>query len=387
MARGSIRKRSQGSYELRWDAPRGEDGKRRVRQKTVQGNKKTAEAELNRILAALSKSDAEIASEEPVQECYRRFLKERANKNLRPGTVKGYNNVFKNYVLPECGEVPLARVDRENLQRVIQRMIESHLGPYTIQVNYQYLKGFFSWTVKAHLLTKTPATGLTLPEVSRTSTAEILSSAEVREVLDVLEGTPYWLPTLLGLYTGMRPGEVLGISWKDVDLLNGKVFVRHTLNPAGESFFLGPPKNKSSERAIAVSPKVVSVLRDRRQKMPENFWHETVETVGNRLKCVAVPVEFPQVCAQPDGRIIKAGTWGNAFRSKLLGAGMTPIRLHDLRHTHASLLLLDGVPMLVVSRRLGHATIQTTINQYGHLLPSSDPEAASGFEGIIDDEA
>ena len=387
MARGSIRKRSPRSYEIRWDVPVGEDGKRRVRQKTVQGNKKTAEAELNRILADLNKSDAERASEMPVQECYRRFLKERSGNDLRPGTVKGYNSFFKNYVLPECGEVPLARVDRENLQRVIQRMIDAHLAPYTIQVNYQCLKGFFSWTVKAHLLTKTPATGLTLPEVIRTSTAKILSAEGVRKVLDLLEGTPYWLPAFLGLYTGMRPGEVLGLSWEDVDLLNGKVFVKRTLNPAGEPFSLGPPKNESSERSIAVSQKVVRVLRDRRQKMPENFWHGTVETVGNRLKCVAVPVEFPQVCAQPDGRIVKAKAWGDAFRSKLPGAGLKAIRLHDLRHTHASLLLLDGMPMLVVSRRLGHATIQRTINQYGHLLPSSDLEAASGFEGIIDDEA
>ena len=126
------------------------------------------------------------------------------------------------------------------------------------------------------------------------------------------------------------------------------------------------------------------VLRDRQQRMPETFWYQTTVTVGNRKKRVVVPVEFPQVCAQPDGRITNAKSWGYAFRSKLRGAGLKAIRPHDLRHTHASLLLLNRVPMLVVSRRLGHAKIQTTIDKYGHLLPSSDPEAAAQFEGIID---
>ena len=386
MARGSIRKRSKGTYVLRWDLPRGADSKRVVTQKTVRGNRKTADAVMARIMADLDKSETQKASEKPVWQNYQDFLEERTDKDLRSGTVKGYNNVFKNYILPECGEVPLAGVGRENLQRVIQRMVDAHLDPYTIQVDYQYLKGFFSWAVRAKRLAESPATGLTLPEVSRKSKVEILSPEEVREVLNLLEDSPYWLPTFIGLYTGMRPGEVLGLAWEDVDFINDNIFVRHTLNPAGQSFFLGPPKTPTSERSIAVSPEVMRILRDRHQRIPEIFWYETTATVGNRRKRVIVPVEFRQVCAQVNGRIVKAAAWGRALHSKLRGAGLKPIRLHDLRHIHASLLLLKGEVMLVVSRRLGHKNIQTTIDEYGHLLPNSDPEAAARFEGIIDAE-
>ena len=401
MARGSIRKRSPGSYELRWDAPKGEDGKRRVRQKTVQGNKKAAETELNRIFADLSKSDAKRDSEEPVQECYRRFLDERAGQDLRPGTVRKYNSFFKNYALPECGGIPLARVDRTVLQRIIQRMIDSRLKPETISANHGCLAGFFSWVVQTKSLTNTPVKGLTLPECSRESSGVVLSAAEVRALLTLFENTPYWLPTYLAVYTGMRPGEILGLSWEDVNLDQGFLSVAHTLNsggeslnpggeslnPGGKSFFLGPPKTKSSKRRVAVSPEVVRVLQDRKQKMPENFWYQTREKVGDSLKCLAVPVDFPQVCSQPDGKIVRHKAWEDAFRSKLLGADLDPIRPHDMRHTHASLLLLDGMPMHVVSRRLGHARIQTTINLYAHLLPSSDPEAAGRFEAIIETES
>ena len=386
MARGSIRPRSRSTYEIRYDLPKGPDGKRRVKQETVKGNKKAAQAVLTQRLANLDKPEAQKASEKSVRECYQAFLKERADNDLRPGTVKGYNNLFRNYLLPECGEISLAGVCREDLQRVIQRMVGSGLGSNTIKVNSLYLKGFFSWLVRAQWLTESPATGLTVPAVSHTSTVEILSPEEVREVLGLLEGTPYWLPTFLGLYTGMRPGEVLGLSWEDIDLKNGKVFVRHTLNTADKAQLLSPPKTRTSRRSIAVSPEVVRVLRDRQRQMPDSFWEETTTKVGNRLTRVIVPVEFRQVCAQKDGRIVKAGPWGVVFRSKLHHAGLRPIRLHDLRHTHASLLLLKGVPMVVVSRRLGHASITTTIDLYGHLLSDSDPEAALRFEGIIDAE-
>ena len=387
MARGSIRPRSRGTYEIRYDLPKGPDGKRRVKQETVKGNKKAAQAVLTQRLANLDKPEAQKASEKSVRESYQDFLNERAGKNLRPATVKNYNRFFKQYVLPECGEKPLAGVHREDLQRVIEHMVDADLAPGTIKANAHYLKGFFSWAVRAERLDESPARKLTLPEDSRTSTAEILSAEEVPEVLGLLEGTPYWLPTFLGLYTGMRPGEVLGLSWEDIDLKNGKVFVRHTLNPAGEPFFLGPPKTRTSERNIAVSPEVIRILRDRQQRMPDTCWYGTIAIVGNRRKQAIVPVEFRQVCAQADGRIVKATPWGDALRSKMRGAGLKPIRLHDLRHTHASLLLLDNVPMHVVSRRLGHSTIQTTINTYGHLLPNSDQEAAARFEGIIDAEA
>ena len=391
MPRGSIRQRSKGSWTFRYDLPRGADGKRRVKQVTVRGTKRETEAVMVQTLANLGKSESEKASERSIRETYQDFLKERAGKNLRPGnlrhsTVDRYNNVFKNYILPECGEKPLAEVDRDTLQRVIEHMVDAGLAPGTIKVNTHYLKGFFSWAVRAERLVESPARKLTLPEVSRTSTAEILSAEEVREVLNLLEDTPYWLPSFLGLYTGMRPGEVLGLCWEDVDFLKGRILVRHTLNPAGGSFFLGPPKTKTSERSIAVSPEVMRVLRDYQKRMPDAFWYETTATVGNRLKRVRVPVEFRQVCAQADGRIVKAKAWGDAFRSKMRGPGLKPIRLHDLRHTHASLLLLDNVPMHVVSRRLGHSNIQTTINAYGHLLPNSDQEAAARFEGIIDAE-
>ena len=383
MARGSIRRRSQGSWELRWDGPRGEDGKRNAQCMTFRGTKKSAEAELNRVMADLSKSEAERASNMPLTICCELFLKERTGTDLRPNTIDIYMRLFKNYLLPECGNMLLARVDRNTLQKVIQRMIDSGLAPYTIHVNHGFIKGFFSWAVRAELLPVSPVKGLTLPERSGKSAAQILSAPEVLEVLDLFEETPYWLPIFLALHTGMRPGEVLGLSWDNVDLAEGHLSVNYTLlnNPGGPS--LGPPKTKTSERLVAISPEVIEVLREREQVKPDRFWCRLREKVGDSLEYVAVPMEFRQVCALPDGCILSLHGWNHHFRKTTYAAGLRQVRLHDLRHTHASLLLLDGVPMHVVSKRLGHASIQITIDLYAHLLPSSDPAAAARFVDIL----
>lgn len=384
MARGSLERMDSGSYRIRWEEPRGADGKRKQRQKTMAVTKRVAEAELNRIIADLGKSKAEKALDMPVRELCRLFLEERRRTDLRIETVASYESLFRNYLLPECGELLLGKVDRNDLQKVIGRMIDRKLDPYTIFVNSARMMGLFSWAVRAEHLLKNPALGLSLPERSYKSAGQMLSAGDVVAVLAAFEGTPYWLPLFLAVHTGMRPGEVVGLSWDDVDLGKGTVAVHRTATIRCGGFHLGPPKTRSSDRIVAVSPEVVKVLSARERAKPSGFWVSRfrVNAEGKRVK-MAEPMDFPQVCCLPDGRILSDGAWSLGVRVGLRRAGLKGFRLHDLRHTHASLLLLDGVPMHVVSKRLGHSNIQTTVNLYGHLLPSSDGEAAGRFEEIL----
>ena len=384
MARGSVRKRSKDSWEIRWDEPVGEDEKRNQKSKTFKGSKRAAEAELNRIEADLAKTPAERASEMPVSECCRLFLEARSGMDLRSSTVLNYKGLFKKYLLPVCGELSLASVERPALQAVIRRMIDAGLRPSTIQSRVALMKKLFTWAVEEGHLLATPAKRLTLPACSGESAGQILNGSEVVDLLAALEGTPGWLPTFLAVHTGMRPGEVLALSWDDVDLVRGTVSVRHTMNDNGDCCLnVGPAKTKSSVRTVAVSPEVVEVLREVEQRKPKDFWFLTRTKIEGHLEYVAVPVDLRQVCAQPEGDILSHATWDKKFKSALLRAGLRKIRLHDLRHTHASLLLLDGAPIHVVSKRLGHATIAITIKTYGHLLPSSDPDVALRFAEIL----
>ena len=336
----------------------------------------------------MAKTPAERASEMPVSECCRLFLEARSDIDLRPCSVLAYKVFFKNYLLPACGDLSLASVERPVLQAVIRGMVDAGLAPNTVRSRVGHIQGLFSWAVEQRYLPSTPADHLTVPECSGESAGQMLSGPEVLDLLSALEGTPGWLPTFLAVHTGMRPGEVLALSWDDVDLVRGTVSVRHTMHANGDcSLTIGPAKTKASVRTVAVSPEVVDVLREVEQRKPKDFWFLTKTEIEGHLEYVAVPVDLRQVCAQPEGEILSHATWDKKFKSALLRAGLRKIRLHDLRHTHASLLLLDGVPIHVVSRRLGHANVAFTIKIYGHLLPSSDPDAALRFSEIVREAA
>ena len=145
-----------------------------------------------------------------------------------------------------------------------------------------------------------------------------------------------------------------------------------------------PPKNKASVRTISVPPVVVEALRELEERKLSNFcWLRRVKAEEGGGRFVSVPAEFRQVCAYPGGQIMTADNWGRAFRSTLCSAGLKKIRLHDLRHTHASLLIFAGEPIHLVAKRLGHANVQTTWKRYLHLLPSSDGDAAARFADIL----
>ena len=383
MARGTVEKAASGAWLIRCDGPRHPDGRRNQLQKTVWGTKKSADAMLASWLVDLAKSPAERASETLVSECCQLFIKERAGKPLRPSTTSKYQSVFESYFLPECGEMPVSGVDRDVVQKVIDRMVDQGLAASTIQTNHMYLKGFFKWAVKTkHYLPETPVHDLSLPEASQQSTVQILSPSEVVALLSALEGTAIWLPTFLGLHTGMRVGEILGLSWDDLDLVNGTLSVCHSFTSSVDGYFrLGPPKTTSSRRTIALSAEVVKVLREWRH--PREYLYTTKVKVDGKQAFASAPVDFRQVCAGPGGQILTRRFWNCAFQATLRRVGLRRVRLHDLRHTHASLLLLDGESMLAVSRRLGHKKVQTSIDLYGHLLPNTDSEVASRFSDIL----
>ena len=384
MARGSVRRRS-GAWEIRWEDPPDEDGNRVQRSEGGYRTKKAAEAALNQKQVTLVKPSAEQASEILVEECCKRFVKEHIGKDLRPTSIAVYESFFRRDLLPECGEMPLDKVDRHVLQKVINKMGDRGLAPSTIKVRKAFMGKIFSWCVVEGYLSTTPVKSLTLPEVSGKSVSQILSVPEIVNLLSVLEGTPYWLPTFLGIHTGMRPGEILGLSWDDVDLAEGSLSVNHTLHGIKDGDLRrGPPKTKSSVRSVAVSPEVVDILRELEQIKPQNFWWLRGRRRGEGgERHVAVPMEFDQVCAGPDGKILALQSWEYAFRTILPREGLKQVRPHDLRHMHATHLLLDRWPIHVVSRRLGHKSIQTTIDEYGHLLPNSDPETAVRFSEIL----
>ena len=172
--------------------------------------------------------------------------------------------------------------------------------------------------------------------------------------------------------TGMRRGEAIGLRWSDVDLENGRLSVRRALIPSGREVIVSEPKTIKGRRVIAIDPGTIEVLKAQaaRQLDEQKEWDDAW-------------VETGLVFTQENGAALDPETVTRYFRQAVKRSMLPAIRLHDLRHTHATLALQAGIHPKVVSERLGHATISITLDTYSHAVPAMQEEAAALIAGLV----
>ncbi len=176
----------------------------------------------------------------------------------------------------------------------------------------------------------------------------------------------------LAATTGMRRGEVLGLRREDVDLTAGTLAVRQAITAVGYRVVVTEPKTERSRRRISLDPATIAALRDHlKQQAKERLaWGPAYRDQG-------------LVFAKEDGSPVHPDEFSKAFQRRASDAGLPRIRLHDLRHTYATLALAAGVHPKVVSDRLGHSTITLTIDTYSHSIPSLEEQAANAVADLI----
>lgn len=200
------------------------------------------------------------------------------------------------------------------------------------------------------------------------------NAAELRRFLDHVRSDRLAAGWIVAATTGMRRGEVLGQRWEDVDLTAARLAVRQTLVMVDGRPRLSLPKTPRSRRTIDLDGRTVNALRRWRERQEEDrrSWDDAWCASG-------------LVFTREDGSWVGPDGWSAAFDRHVLAAGLPRIRLHDLRHTHATLLLASGVPPKVVSERLGHTTIAFTLDTYAHVVPGMQAEAANRFAALVFD--
>jgi integrase len=172
--------------------------------------------------------------------------------------------------------------------------------------------------------------------------------------------------------TGMRRGEALGLLWEDVDLENAHLSVRRALIPSGREVVVSEPKTARGRRSIALDPETVEVLKAQaaRQLADQDEWGDGWTDTG-------------LVFTKENGEALHPEDVTRYFRQAVKKAMLPTIRLHDLRHTHATLALRAGIHPKVVSERLGHATVSITLDTYSHAIPAMQEEAAALIAGLV----
>jgi len=172
--------------------------------------------------------------------------------------------------------------------------------------------------------------------------------------------------------TGMRRGEAIGLRWSDVDLEGGRLAVRRALIPINREVVVSEPKTVKGRRVIALDPGTVEVLKAQaaRQLEEQSDWDDGW-------------VESGLVFTQEDGSALDPESISRYWRQAVKKSMLPNIRLHDLRHTHATLALQAGIHPKVVSERLGHATVSITLDTYSHAIPAMQEEAAALIAGLV----
>lgn len=232
------------------------------------------------------------------------------------------------------------------------------------------LVNIFNEAVKLQVVIQNIVVAVSKPK-HKPKEMNIWHQEQVQQFLKTATDTSFELIYVLALNTGMRQGELLGLLWDDIDFEKKVIKVRHTII-AGSKEIQESTKTASSRRVIELSDTVVHLLKKHKTKQAEQ-----------RLKLGTGYQNMNLVNASLVGTPINPKNLRRNFYNLIKKASVPQIRFHDLRHTHASLMLQLGVNVKVISERLGHASTKITLDRYSHSLPTMQKEATTVFDNYI----
>jgi integrase len=371
---GSIFERDDG----RWSAEvsLGYDGNGKRKRKTVYGRTKGEVLEkLDRLKSEARVGQLPEAATMTVGQLLDQWLAAKRTKDA-PHTFEERERSVNVHLRQRVGGLKLAKVNALHVEGLYAELHRAEVGPGAIENAAKALNGALNHAVRMRLIPANPAKAVERPKSPQREML-CLDDGQVRAVLAVGRGAVAFPLIATALGTGCRQGELLALTWDDIDLKAGTLTVRRSLSQTKAGFVVKEPKTKNSRRTIALPPFVVDALTAHKAAML-------------KAGLLAAPV----FCTRGGGYLNKNNVL-RAFRAVVARSnkangeveGYRPIpeeiRFHDMRHTAASLLLSKGHSLIAVSRRLGHAKPSITLNVYGHLMPTDDAQLAAELHRMM----
>lgn len=360
MARGSIVKRpwkdgKRFTYFIVYQLPNGKQ-----KWEKAGPNKKQAERLLARRTEELYSGKFRELTPATFEEFSAKWLAEYAKPRVKPSTYDGYRRYIENHLNPAFGTYPLTAITTGQVQEFVSKQLAAGRSGKTVNNFLVPLKKMLSDAVKSGYLAYNPAADVERARVVHKE-MRVLTPAEVGRLLAAAE-PEYELLFRVAVYTGVRSGELLALRWGDVDWERSQLCVRRSVWNGQ----VGAPKSARGVRRINLGPRLLAALRAAKSEgcPPEQL------IFRNREGTFLDPRNVVQRHFQPTLKL----------------AGLPHIRFHDLRHTFASLLIARGAHPKVIQDQLGHASIQTTLDRYGHLLPAAHEHLGAALEELVDGE-
>jgi len=370
--RGSIIKRSKGSWTIIINLGRDPaTAKRKQQWVTIRGTKKQAETRLAELLNQMDTGGFIKPTKETFGSFLQRYLDDYISTQIRATTLEAYQQRGK-HLIDGLGHIPVSELREEHIHKYYREKSKT-LSPGTLIKHHNLLRSALGQGVIWRTLTRNVAEAVKPPKVSRKE-MRALTGPEVHRMLEACEDTAWHSIFHTLTWTGLRRSELLGLRWKDVDLILASLRVVQSVQRlnTGE-FIVQEPKTASGRRTIALSPASCLVLREHREKQEAD-----ATLLGRQL------AEDDLVFSHPDGSPRDPSTLTLAFRRLTRRIGLDGVRLHDLRHTMASLYLEQGVNPKTVAERLGHASVTITLDLYSHCLPGVQEAAAVQFDTAME---
>ena len=367
---GTIRQRKDGRWEARITVGRNPSTGKQI-QKSIYGK---TQAEVSRKLRELCKEVDDGIYKEPVKYTVKDWAEIWLNEytgDLKPLTVKQYTTYINNRIVKNMGSVKLTRLDTPIIQRFYNQLTKEGLSPVTIKNIHSILHSMLETAVEVGYMRTNPSNVCRLPKPEKKQ-IKPLENADISKLLEALKGDKYESLYTVDLFTGLRQGELLGLTWDCIDFKKGTMYIYRQLQFNKGSYYFTSLKNGKT-RTIALAPYVLNILRNQKAWQAEcqlksyGMWNNKDDLVfTNEL----------------GGHLTQNYTYRH-FKKIVSNIGIPDARLHDLRDTFAVSSLQSGNDVKTVQEALGHHTAAFTLDVYGHVTEEMRKASADRLETFI----
>ena len=390
---GSIEKRGKNSYRLTVSEGFDLSGKPMIHRKTVHGTKKDAEVELAKFVTEVQNGLVIDGKSLKFSEFTEIWKRDYGSKELAPSTYKRYCRMLETRLLPYFGHFYISKIKPTDIMKFYDLLekdtqlvrkqgnngakTKKPLSGKTILEHHRLLRAMLHKAVYWQLIVANPAERVQPPKARKPKrrsyddeqTKILLENLELLSI----EDTKYKVAITLTIFTGVRLGELMGLEWQDVDFKNGIISINRSSQYLSDmGVFTKVPKTESSIREIAIPEFIISLLAEYK------LWYEEQKSIYGELW-----TDSDRLFVQADGKPMHPSTISKWFVKYVGQIGLPVINFHGLRHTNASLLVAQNIDIAVISARLGHAQISTTLDFYVHPLLSHNRKAGYALENLL----
>ena len=376
VVKGTIRQRSPGSWELQVFLGRDSKGKRLRKTETVRGRKADADRRLREILADLDRGITLSNRTYNLEEWLNLWMSDVVRPNHRQKTLDRYNGIIRLHIVPYLGNMDLSKIRPSHVQSLEGHLqTEKGMAPKGVQMVHNVLSGAMGHAVRMELIARNPVGSVSPPPMKKRE-AFSPDVDSVRRILAIAEEEEHYLWACMHLiaYTGMRRGEAMALEWSRVNLDEQLLTVATSLVVTANGVSFEQPKTESGQRVLDLDSRTVEILRNHRRKQEE---------VARTLMVPPTKIVFPRNGLEG---WCHPNTLMHALGRLAKRAGCPRVTTRSLRHFHATVSLQATKDFVVVSKRLGHSKVSTTLDTYAHVLLGWQKEVAEPFAREMEPE-